>query len=338
MLKIDIHTHILPKDLPKWKDRFGYGGFIQLHHHQPCCARMLKDDGTFFREISHNCWDEKVRLQEYDSAGVQVQVLSTVPVMFNYWANPEHGNDIARFLNDHLATIVQQNKKRFVGLGTVPLQDTNLAITEMQRCVQELGLRGIQIGSNVNGKNLDHEDLFPFFQEAEKLQASIFVHPWDMLSPERMQKFWFPWLIGMPTEVTLAIGSMIFGGVLEKLPKLKIAFAHGGGAFPGTYSRLKHGFLARPDLVATQIQNNPDNFLKKIYVDSLVHDKLTFQFLLQFFGAKQIAMGTDYPFPLGESSPGSLIDSLSGISVEDKKRLLHGTALEWLGMKEADFI
>jgi aminocarboxymuconate-semialdehyde decarboxylase len=193
-VKIDIHTHLLPAELPRFAERYGYGGFITLEHHAPCRARMLRDDGKFFREIESNCWDPAQRLKECDAAGVSVQVLSTVPVMFNYWMKPEHGLDLSRFLNDHLASVVRGNPRRFAGLGTVPLQDMKLAVRELERCVRELGLAGVQIGSHLNGTNLGEPSLFPFFEAAAELGAAVFVHPWDMLGGARMEKYWLPWL------------------------------------------------------------------------------------------------------------------------------------------------
>src|SRR4051812_30106995 len=172
MRKIDIHTHILPKELPKFKDRYGYGGFIELDHHRDCRARMLRDDGKFFREIESNCWDPVVRLRECDQAEVGVQVLSTVPVMFSYWTKPEHGLDLSRFLNDHIAGVVAGNPKRFAGLGTLPMQAPELAVRELERCVRELGLAGVQIGSHVGDWNLSDPALFPVFEAAERLGAS----------------------------------------------------------------------------------------------------------------------------------------------------------------------
>jgi len=331
---VDIHTHILPRELPKWKSKFGYGGFIQLEHHSECCARMIRDDGKFFREIEDNCWDPHKRLKECDQHGVDLQVLSTVPVMFSYWAKPKDGLEVARFLNDDLARVVATNPKRFAGLGTLPLQDPVLAIEELQRCHRELGLKGVQIGSHVNDWNLSDPELFPVFATAEKLGMAIFIHPWDMMGESRMQKYWLPWLVGMPAEVSLAICSMIFGGVLERLPKLRVAFAHGGGAFPGTLGRIEHGFEARPDLCAIDNAHHPRDYLKRFYVDSLVHDAKTLSFLIELFGVNQIALGSDYPFPLGEARPGKLISQLPGLTENQRNRLLSGTALEWLGVTQ----
>jgi aminocarboxymuconate-semialdehyde decarboxylase len=261
--------------------------------------------------------------------------------MFSYWAKPDHGLDLSRFLNDHIASVVARAPRRFVGLGTLPLQSPKLAVRELERCVRELGLAGVQIGSHVtseeNDWNLDAPELFPVFEAAQELGASIFVHPWDMMGEKRMQKYWLPWLVGMPAEVSLAICSMIFGGIFERLPKLRVAFAHGGGSFPATLGRIEHGFEARPDLCAIDNPHNPRNYLKRFYVDSLVHDSRTLKFILDLFGPERIALGTDYPFPLGENEPGSLIESLSELSRETKERLLSGTALEWLGKSANTF-
>lgn len=335
MLKIDVHTHILPRDIPNWKEKFGYGGFITLEHHKPCCARMLKDDGKFFREIEDNCWSAERRLEECRQFGVGVQVLSTVPVMFSYWAKPADGAEISKFLNEGIAEIVQKFPKRFVGLGTVPLQDTELAINELERCKQ-IGLVGVQIGTNVNQLNLGEPQFFEFFKACEELGMAVFVHPWEMMGEKEMQKYWLPWLVGMPAETSRAICSLIFSGTLERCKKLRICFAHGGGSFPAGIGRIEHGFLVRPDLCASDNQCNPRDYFGKIWFDSLVHDAAMLEYLVKLSGADKVVLGTDYPFPLGELEPGKLIESMP-FDEETKARLLHGAALEWLSLEKSLF-
>lgn len=336
MLKIDVHTHILPSDIPRWKDKFGYGGFISLDHYQPRCARMLRDDGVAFRDVEENCWSAERRIEECDVSGVNVQVLSTVPVMFGYWAKPQDGAEIAAFLNDHIAGIVSEFPNRFVGLGTVPMQDVDLAIRELERCKSN-GLAGVQIGTNINQLNLSEPQFFEIFAACERLGMAVFVHPWEMAGEADMQKYWLPWLVGMPAEVTRAICSLIFSGTLERLPNLRMCFAHGGGSFPATIGRIEHGFNVRPELCAVDNPQDPRKYLNQIYFDSLVHDAATLKFLVEMTGAERIALGTDYPFPLGEAEPGKLIESC-GFSGEIVNRLLGGTALEWLDLDETAFL
>ncbi len=342
-MKIDLHTHILPRTWPRLAERYGYGGFPSLDHHESGRARIMID-GKCFREITDNCWDPQRRIDECGRAGVTAQALSTVPVMFSYWAKPEHGADLSRILNDHLAEVCREHPQRFAGLGTLPMQSPDLACRELERCVRTLGLSGVQIGTHVNEWNLDEPALLPVFQHAAKLGAAVFVHPWDMLAPRRMQRYWFGWLIGMPTETTLAICSLLFGGVLEKAPGLRVCFAHGGGSFIGTLGRIQHGFDARPDLCAVANAYGPRHYLRqadgtpaRFFADALTHDALMLRFLIHALGPQRVALGTDYPFPLGEAEPGRMIESLQELAPETRARLLAGTALEFLNLDARRF-
>lgn len=335
MLTIDVHTHILPERLPDFRKVPGGERFLQIEHHAPGRARLIVD-GSSFREIASNSWDVEARLADCDAAGVDVQVLSTVPVLFSYWAQPPEALELAKRLNDHIAGVVVAHPSRFAGLGTIPMQSPDLAIRELERCVEDLGLSGVEIGSNVNGANLDSPELFPIFEAAASLGAAVFVHPWEMAGRDRMTRYWLPWLVGMPAELSLAICSLVFGGVLERLPSLRIAFAHGGGAFPATIGRIVRGFEARPDLCAVSNDVSPREYLRRIYVDSVVHDPLMLRYLVDLMGPERIALGSDYPFPLGEARPGELIDSC-GFPEKTRARLLHGTALEWLDLLAGRF-
>lgn len=328
-MKIDIHTHIMPEKIPNWFEKFGYGDFITLEHHKPCCANMIKGDKVF-REIEANCWDAPTRMIEMDETDVQMQVLSTIPVLFNYWAHPKHTLETAKFFNDHIAACVSLFPTRFDGLGTIPMQDVDLAIKELERCIVDLKMPGVQIGSNINGKNLGDPYFKPFWQAANDMRAAIFVHPWEMMGENEMMKYWLPWLVGMPAETSRAICSLIFAGVMEQYPNIRFAFAHGGGSFPATIGRIDHGFDVRPDLCAIDNPIRPSQYIGKFWIDSLVHDANALDFIIKVMGENNICLGSDYPFPLGEHHPGKLIEQhLTNDKLQHK--LLYENACNWLG-------
>ena len=333
-MKLDIHAHILPETWPSLKEQYGYGGFIELDHFKPGRARMMRDDGTFFREIEENCWNPEAILRDMQQHSVDTMVLCTVPVLFNYWAKPEHTLDWSIFLNDHLAGVQRDYPGKFIGLGTMPMQHTGYAIEEMTRCVEKLGLPGMEIGTNVLGKNLDDESLFPIYEAAEELGAALLVHPWEMMGANRTQKYFLQWLVGMPAETTLAICSMLFGGVFDRFPKLRVMFTHAGGAFPFTLGRISHGYHARPDLCNVNDVADPRSYVGKFWVDGITHDADALRFLIDLLGADKIAYGTDYPFPLGDLEHGRFIEEMDDLDAATKDALLYKTALNFLGLNE----
>ena len=335
MLKIDTHAHILPRDWPDLASRFGDVRFPVMTHTEG--RHRIYKDGKFFREVWESAFEPTQRSADYARFGVDVQVISTVPVLFSYWAPGHQALVLHRHLNEHAAQVCRDHPRHYAGIGTVPLQSPELAIRELERCIDELGLAGVQIGSHCNDWNLDAPELFPFFEAAAELGAALLVHPWDMMGAASMPKYWLPWLVGMPAEQARAACCLIFGGVLERLPTLRVMLAHGGGSFPWTIGRIEQGFRMRPDLVATDNPRNPREYLKRLYFDSCVHDPQALRYLLELAGAERVMLGTDYPFPLGEQQPGSGIDALQ-LPEPQRARLFHGTALEWLGLPLHRFV
>jgi aminocarboxymuconate-semialdehyde decarboxylase len=271
-------------------------------------------------------------------------VLSTVPVMFSYHQPAHAALELAMHLNDHAAGVVRAHPSRFAGLATVPLQDTDLACRELDRAIDALGMRGVEIGSNVNAHrrakggdsvvelNLDSPELFPFFEHCARRGVPVFIHPWNMMGQSAMQRYWLPWLVGMPAETARAACSLMFGGVLARLPALKVCLAHGGGSLAFTIGRIAHGFRERPDLCAVDCAVDPLEQMRRFYFDTLVHDEAALRFLLDRVGADRLALGSDYPFPLGECVAGAMIKSMTGVSERDRARMLAGTAQEFLGI------
>ncbi len=290
----------------------------------------------FFREIKENCWDPEVRIEEYAIFNTQVQVVCTIPVMFSYWAKPQDCLEVSTFLNDHIADLVVKYPRNYIGLATVPMQDADLAIQELERC-KKIGLVGIQIGSNINDENLNEERFFPIFEACQALNMAVLVHPWNMMGQKDMQRYWLPWLVGMPAETARAACSMIFGGIFERLPKLRVNFAHAGGSFLPTIGRIQHGFECRPDLVAIDNPIEPRKYIGQFWVDSITHDPAMLEYVLKMQGSKKITLGSDYPFPLGDLEIGKFIEDMP-LDNSIKEDIFHNATLEWLDLPKERFI
>ncbi|WP_340085340.1 amidohydrolase family protein [Siminovitchia sp. FSL H7-0308] len=333
-MRVDFHTHIIPEDIPDFTKRYGGGRWPVLEKTCSCGANIMVS-GKVFREVTDQVWSPEKRIEDMDKEGVDLQVLSPIPVTFSYWAEPNAAEEMAHIQNDFIAETVKQYSSRFIGLGTVPLQDVDVSIREMERCMFQLGLKGIEIGTNVNGKNLDDPSFSGFFEMAEKWNVPLFVHPWETLGRERMPRHHFMYTVGMPSETALAAASLINGAVMEKYPTLKVCFAHGGGSFPYILPRLDQGWNVWPHI--RKIQKPPSFYAQKFYFDSLNYDPVNLSYLVERFGYEKIVMGSDYPFLLREIPPGKVIDDTLGLTEEQKAAMLGGNALSFLNMniKEA---
>lgn len=330
--KIDMHTHIIPENMPDFSTKFGYEGFIYLDHHTEGKARMMQGN-TFFREIGENTWDPKLRIREYADLGVDKQVISIIPVLFYYWARPHDAAYTSRFFNETLSQITEEYPEHYYALGTLPMQDTKLAVEELKH-IKELGLQGIQIGSNIQNKNLESLEFFPIYEACQDLGLCLFVHPWNMMGMKHMRKYWLPWLVGMPAETSRAICSMLFGGVFERFPDLRVCFAHAGGSFSGTFGRIVHGFNCRPDLVAVDNSVPPEEYIGRFWVDCITHDGHSLEEIVRFFGKDKVMLGSDYPFPLGDLEIGAFIEE-SQLDQSTKEAIYYHAVLDWLGVEEA---
>jgi aminocarboxymuconate-semialdehyde decarboxylase len=328
-MRVDFHTHIIPQDLPDFAKRYEGERWPILHQTCACGANIMVG-GKVFREVTDQVWSPQKRLMDMDREGVDIQVISPIPVTFSYWAPTEAAEAMARIQNDFIADTVKAHPTRFIGLGTVPLQDAAAAIREMDRCIHQLGLNGIEIGTNVNGENLDDPSLIEFFQMAEQWEVPLFVHPWETLARDRTPRHNFMYTVGMPSETALAAASLISSGVMEKFPRLKVCFAHGGGSFPYILPRLDQGWKVWPHLRLTTYP--PSHYAKNFYFDSLNYDPLNIKYLIDRFGHERIVMGSDYPFLLREIPPGQVVDETLGLSDQQKSAILGENAMRFLNI------
>jgi aminocarboxymuconate-semialdehyde decarboxylase len=329
-MRIDVHTHVLPE---RWEDlaaRYGGGRWPRLVHRDACRATIMTGD-TVFREVTDRSWSPERRIEDMDRLGIDRQALSPPPVMFCYWAEPPAARAFARMQNENVAAIVGRHPRRFVGMATVPLQDTALAVEELRDARDRLGLRAVEIGTCPGGRDFDDPALFPFFEACRDLGMAVFVHPaTPLVGQERLTKYYFPLIVGNPLETAVAISKLIFGGVLERLPDLRICFAHGGGAFPFTLGRLDYGWSVRPE-GPESIPKRPREYARLLHFDSLTHSPANLRFLVAEFGAERVAMGSDYPFDMGSPDPVAAVGE-AGLDPVARALVEGGTAARFLGL------
>ena len=328
-LKVDFHCHCFNASAA------AKAAVLKPFEHDPSivyATQMTREvNMRQMKERSPKFTDIATRLRDMDRMGIDVQALSPAPAQYYYYAEPGFGLELAREVNDSIAGMVAANPQRFVGLGTVPLQDPKLAVRELERCVGKLGLRGLEIGTNVNGMDLADPrlKLDRFFAKAQELDVVLFMHPMGFTHADRLTGHYFNNIIGNPLESTIAVSHLIFGGVLDRHPKLKFCVAHGGGYLPHYHARMDHGWKARPD-ARTVLKKKPSSYLKKFFYDTITFDAGLLENLIERVGARQVMLGSDYPFDMGDDDPVGLVNSLRGLDETDRARILGGTAARLL--------
>jgi aminocarboxymuconate-semialdehyde decarboxylase len=274
----------------------------------------------------------ETRLADMDALGIDVQVLSPSPTQYYYWADPDLARALTSVQNEHIASLMAAHPERFSGLGTVALQHPDLASEQLRHAMQSLGLKGVEISTAINGMDLSDPKFGAFWRTAEDLSAVIFIHPFGTTLGDRVAAHYLVNTIGQPLETTIALSHLIFGGVLDRHPGLKIVAAHGGGYLPTYPGRSDHAFSVRPE-AATATTKNPSDHLKRIWFDSVVYDRMALKHLIDRVGVGQVVIGTDYPFDMGSYDVHDLIGQVADLDESQRAQVLGGNAADLIGWK-----
>lgn len=325
---IDLHCHIFP---PAWLDIVRSGGerVGARFYRRPDGREFLQAPGDFDYPMGDELWSVPALIAALERRGLSGAALSVAPPTLSYWADPGLGAELAAAMNDSLADVVRQRPDRFVALGTVPLQDPRRAAAELERVLRRPEFRGVMIGSNIEGRNLDDPHFLPFWQAADALGACVFVHPYEVLGSDRLQHYYLWNTIGMVTETCLAIASLTLGGVYERFPRVRTYFAHAGGTYPWVRGRAEHAFHAVKH--ARYVASRPPSaFLDRVFVDSMCHLPSALSWLAAEIGSDHIALGSDYPFDVGPADPAGAVRSTGGLQPRQLEDILWRTAADLL--------
>lgn len=321
---IDVHTHYVPRG---WPDLGEGEPWLRVTSEREA---MIMVGSREFRPIRSNCWDADERGADMDADGVARQVVSPTPLFFGYASSGAQAAKVARIFNDLALEICAPSQGRMLPFAQVPLQDTDAACRELERC-RETGHLGVEIGNHVGDRDLDDEGIVTFLQHAASLEMPVFVHPWDMPNSPRLDRWMARWLAGMPAETHLSLLAMVLGGAFDRLPEtLRICFAHGGGSFAFWLGRFENAWHRRGDLVAKSAQP-PTSYVGRFSVDSVVFEPPALRLLVDTLGAEQVMVGSDYPYPLGERPVGDVVHRADFLSDADRAAILHGNATRFLG-------
>ena len=324
MTIIDTHSHWFP---PEWvdlieKEGAANGAKIGRNERGQVTFRIPGMSYVFKKEYT----DLDIRFKAMDAAGVDMHVLSlTSPTV--YWAPPEFGLKLSRLWNDKCSEVVMKYPKRFIGLGSVPMQAPELAVPELERASKLPGLRGIYMATSINGTNLDEQKFFPVYAKCEELNWPIFLHPLNTVGAERMSKYHLRNLLGNPYDTGIAAASLIFGGVMDAFPKLEVVLVHAGGAFPSLVGRMDHGSAVRAE---SKLPQPPSHYVRRFYYDTITHNDQILLNLIRQMGADRILLGSDHPADMGSTRPADAVKRLTELSASERDMILAGNVTRLL--------
>ncbi|WP_298929490.1 amidohydrolase family protein [uncultured Ramlibacter sp.] len=326
----DAHAHVVPHDFPRYLGTAVPADWPSMAPAQ-ACHRSVMIAGKNYRTVSDKCWDTAKRLEDLQAMGLDLQAVSPMPELLSYWMGPKDAQQLLRYINEQIAAMVADSQRKLIGLGAVPLQDMDLALRELEYCVKTLGFAGVEVGSNINGKPIGAPEFDPFLAACEELGAAVFVHA---LRPAGMERLVGPaplqQVLGYPSDVGLAAASVLTTNLMERRPKLRIAFSHGGGTLASLLPRLQQGWGVFPAL-KDSISASPVEQARKLFYDTLVFDAPTLAHLAGLFGTGQLLIGTDYPFNFHERAPLDAI-AAAGFDAATQDLLLWGNAQRFLGV------
>jgi aminocarboxymuconate-semialdehyde decarboxylase len=292
---IDAHTHILTQETAALLSKAGAKVTITPDDAE---SAALDVSGTVYRPFPTGGFDIARRLRDMDASGVDMHVLSATPQTYLYGQEPALGAVLSAIQNDQMAKHIAAHPDRFMGIATLPMQDPKRAADELKRAMTKLGLRGSMFASNILGKNLDDPSFEPLWAIAEELDAFLFIHPNNVAGADRLKSYYLQNLIGNPLDTTIAAACLIFGGVLDRHPKLKICLAHGGGFVPYQAARWEHGWAVRPE-PKKNVSTQPKNIIARFMYDTILHSGETLEFMIKQAGAGRVLLGSDYPYDMG---------------------------------------
>lgn len=333
-LAIDVHTHFVPEKMPELPDGGPVAQWPSMAPGPSCCHRHVMVDGKVYRTVTDQCWSAPKRIADMQSMGIRRQVLSPMPELLSYWMPADAAKVFLRDLNEQIAAVVNAQPDCFSGFAAVPLQDVDMAIAELEYA-RKLGLIGVEIGSNINGKPIGAPEFDPFFAAAARLNMAVFVHA---IRPAGLERLVGPGVLeqglAFPGEIGLAAGSAITSNLSERHPGLRLCFSHGGGSLALLLPRLEKARQSFP-VLASAIHASPRELARQFYYDALVYDAATLRYLIDQFGAERLVLGTDYPFQIMETDPLGRLDE-AGLDDATRDLLAHANAARFLGLAEPD--